>query len=241
MRAIVWLRRLDYRRRYLRRHPGTDMARVPVVYCLHLGKTGGSFLKTVLRDPGSFLAEEVLFVPFGHNITQRHLPRGAVMVFATRDPITRFTSGFYSRKRKGQPTSFRDWTKAEARAFGRFAEANDLAEALDAEDPALRAEAAAAMQAIRHLREFQRDWFPDPARLAADLTAGRAHRLRQEHLNADLMRVFARLGAPPAARGAADPRPGAWQQLQPHAPPVGPGQGKPAPPLRRRFRLFGRA
>lgn len=207
MRAIVWLRRFDYRRRYNKRHPTAAMTSIPVVYYLHLGKTGGSFAKTVLRDADSFTDEGVLFVPFGHNITQRHLPAGSSYFFATRDPVSRFVSGFYSRKRKGQPTSFRDWSRGEARAFGRFAEANELAEALDDPDPEQRAEARAAMRAIKHVREFQHDWFPDRIRLAADLAAGRANRLRQEHLNSDMKALFASLGAPLAENALASRAP----------------------------------
>ena len=192
MRILVPIRRLDYRRRYLRRHPGAPRD-LPVVYVLHIGKTGGTFLKTIIKDPTSFAAEPVLFVPFGHNIRHEHLPEGARFLFATRDPVRRFTSGFYSRKRKGRPATFREWTKGEAAAFGRFDSANALAEALSAPEAGTRAAAADAMAAIKHVGQPHTHWFADRARLARDIAAGRAMRIRQEHLNGDLGAILGRL------------------------------------------------
>lgn len=193
MRLLVPLRRWDYARRWRARH-GTSARGLPVVYLLHIGKTGGTFLKTLLRTPGALTAEPVLFVPFGHNIRHDHLPRGAGFIFATRDPLTRFVSGFRSRLRKGRPATFRDWTRAEAAAFARFATPNALAEALSDDDPAARAAARAAMAGIKHVAQPQVSWFPDRGRLAEDIAAGRVLRLRQEHLATDTAAVLARLG-----------------------------------------------
>ena len=191
MRALVWLRRADYTRRWRRRHPGPAPA---PLYVLHIGKTGGTFLKRILKDPAAFEAEPVLFVPFGHNIRHDHLPRGARFLFCTRDPVSRFASGFSSRLRKGQPATFRDWSRGEAAAFARFPAANDLAEALGAPDAGTRAAALRAMAAIKHVGQPHAAWFPDRDRLAGDIAAGRAIRLRQEHLTADLGAVLDRLG-----------------------------------------------
>ena len=193
MRLLVPLRRWDYARRWRARH-GTSPRGMPVVYLLHIGKTGGTFLKALLRTPGALAEEPVLFVPFGHNIRHDHLPGGARFLFATRDPLTRFVSGFHSRRRKGRPATFRDWSRAEAAAFARFPTPTALAEALSAADPATRAAARSAMAGIKHVAQPQAKWFPDRARLAADIAAGRALRLRQEHLAADLAAVFDRLG-----------------------------------------------
>lgn len=193
MRLIVWLRRLDYSRRYRRRHPQAPRWPEPF-YMLHIGKTGGTFTKRILKNPAAFAAEPVLFVPFGHNIRHDHLPAGARFMFCTRDPVSRFVSGFSSRQRKGQPTTYREWSRGEAEAFARFDSPNALAEALGAPDAATRDAARAAMAAIKHVGQPHAVWFPDRARLAADIAAGRAVRLRQEHLAADLTGLLARLG-----------------------------------------------
>ena len=193
MRALVWLRRLDYTRRYRRRH--RDAPRWPEpFYMLHIGKTGGTFTKRILKNPESFEAEPVLFVPFGHNIRHDHLPEGARFMFCTRDPVSRFVSGFSSRQRKGQPTTYREWSRGEAAAFARFERPDALARALGSDDAETRAAAQAAMAAIKHVGQPHAAWFPDRTRLARDIAAGRAVRLRQEHLADDLGALLDRLG-----------------------------------------------
>lgn len=198
MRFLIPLRRLDYARRFRRRNPG-QRAPGEAVYFLHIGKTGGSFVKSVIKDPGSFAGAGVLLVPLGHNFKHPHLPRGSRFVFATRDPATRFVSGFHSRRRRRDDRGRNRWSRAEARAFARFETPNAPAEALSAPDPATRRDARAAMRAIRHLREPHVSWFPDTERLHADIMAGRALRIRQEHLNADTRAVFEALGLAPRA------------------------------------------
>jgi hypothetical protein len=189
MRWIVALRRLAYARRWRQRHPGQP---VPgeVLYYLHIGKTGGSFIKRVVKDPTSFVVEPQLLVPFGHNIRHEHLPAGSRFILGTRDPLTRFVSGFHSRRRRMGERGRQRLKRAERAAFARFATPNDLAEALSAADPAARAAAEAAMRAVRHVNEPHEWWFADRARLEADIRAGRVDRVRQEHLNAELRAVL---------------------------------------------------
>ncbi len=75
-----------------------------------------------------------------------------------RDPLARFRSGFYSRKRKGQPRLHVEWSQYEVEAFSRFEHANDLAEALFRPDE-LGEMAFAAIKSIRHTSQNQVDWF----------------------------------------------------------------------------------
>lgn len=209
MRALVGLRRWHHARRRRRR---TGHVPSETVYMLHIGKTGGSFIKRILKDPEAFECAPVLFVPFGHNFRHVHLPAGARFMFCTRDPVARFSSAFASRQRMGRPPSHRPWSRREAAAFARFATANDLAEALDSADRGARGAAQAAMASIKHVAQPHTHWFSDRARLAGDLTAGRALRLRQEDLVADLRRVLEALGCRVrdgvlAGRDHADPEP----------------------------------
>jgi len=171
----------------------------PVVHMLHIGKTGGTALSAAFRTLAADPDCPVGFLPHSHRVTLGDLPPDARYFFVVRDPIARFRSGFYSRKRQGQPRHFVPWSPGEAAAFGRFAEANDLAEALA--DPA-DAAARAAMGAIEHVRAPHLAWFGgDPA-----LPLVRRHPvaiLRQEHLQADFAAMLARLGVPdPDRRGA---------------------------------------
>lgn len=171
----------------------------PVVHMLHIGKTGGTALSAAF---GALAADPdcpVHFLPHSHSVTLRDLPPGARYFFVVRDPLARFRSGFYSRKRQGRPRHSVPWSPEEAAAFARFAEANDLAESLaDPTDAAARA----AMATIRHVRAPHLAWFDnDP-----DLPLVRRRPvaiLRQEHLQADFAAMLGRLGVPdPERRGA---------------------------------------
>ena len=192
MRWIVALRRFDYARKYRIRHPGEDVP-AEVLYYLHIGKTGGTFFKKTVKDAGTFTHEPMLLIPLGHNIKHQHLPRGSRFILGTRAPDSRFVSGFLSRRRRGTTGRNRQ-SRAERAAFARFDGPNALAEALDAPDAPTRRAARAAMRAIRHVNEPHTLWFPDRARLAGDIAAGRVYRVRQEHLVADMRAVFAATG-----------------------------------------------
>jgi len=103
-------------------------------------------------------------------------------------------SGFYSRKRKGQPRYYVEWSPREQRAFEVFAHANDLAEALFS-DGELGAQALNAMTGILHVSTPQLSWFDDPW----DLFYG-ARRpffvLRQGRLRQDFAAMARKLSLP---------------------------------------------
>jgi hypothetical protein len=111
-----------------------------------------------------------------------------------RDPISRFLSGFLSRQRQGRPRYHVRWTPEEALAFQQFQRANDLAEALSADDPR-HALAVRAMRGIGHVRDSYWDWFGSESYLLerADdiLLVG-----RQETLTADFARLRQLLSLP---------------------------------------------
>lgn len=118
---------------------------------LHIGKTGGTSIKTVIRS------ELVRDLPIGatdHKATAADIVKDehALFGFVLRDPVTRFVSGFDSRLRNGRPEYDTPWTTGEAVAFSYFATANQLAEALFAKNQRLRSAAIFAARAITHLR-----------------------------------------------------------------------------------------
>lgn len=126
------------------------------IHFLHIGKNAGTQI-TELCSLINQAKMGVRFVKHGHEFFLRHLPPDARYFFAIRDPITRFRSGFYSRKRKGQPRIYSEWSTFEEKAFANFDHANDLAEALF-EDGDLGRDAFGAIKSISHTAQNQVDW-----------------------------------------------------------------------------------
>lgn len=146
-----------------------NAAAAPPLHVLHIGKTGGTALKHALRQPA----------PSGwrlhlhpHAIPLSAVPEGEKVVFFLRDPISRFVSGFNSRRCQGRPRYHSPWSAAEERAFQRFATPDALGRALASEQPEVRATAVQAMRDIEHVRDSFWRWLVSPAELrrrSADL------------------------------------------------------------------------
>lgn len=164
-----------------------------IVHFLHIGKTGGSVIKSSLGwrrvTPSSF------FVAYVHAFRLAHVPPGDKLAFFLRDPLQRFVSGFFGRRRKDRPRLFYEWSEAERRAFERFASPNELALALTHPKPEERLAAARAMHGIHHVNNHFMDWFGS----ADALLARRADILligRTERLDTDFERLRTRLDLP---------------------------------------------
>ncbi len=134
------------------------------VHFLHLRKTGGTTLKSVL-GPYPVTPKCVIHL-HPHRVTLRHIPQGHRVMFVTRDPVSRFISGFGSRLRKGAPAHHVPWSPDEELAFSRFPDPNSLALALDPAHPS-HADAVDAMRTISHLQCSYWDWFGNEEALAA--------------------------------------------------------------------------
>jgi hypothetical protein len=130
---------------------------------LHVGKTGGSAVKAALAS----CAGQHRIVLHGHATTLRDVPDGEHVFFFLRHPITRFVSGFYSRRRRGAPLYDYKWSRRERAAFTKFETANELAEGLYSRNPIRRMAAAAAMRGIGHVRSSFYDWLESDKYLAA--------------------------------------------------------------------------
>lgn len=134
------------------------------VHFLHIRKTGGTALKSVL---GSHQITPVAVLHMHpHRIGLAHVPRTHRIMFVTRDPVARFVSGFGSRLRQGAPAHNVPWSRDEQLAFSRFPDANSLALALDPGHEK-HAEAMHAMKSITHLDCSYWDWFGDERTLMA--------------------------------------------------------------------------
>ncbi|MCB1311206.1 MAG: sulfotransferase family 2 domain-containing protein [Sedimentitalea sp.] len=174
----------------LRRRLSLALDRRHKLHFLHIGKTAGSQIGHLCESVNA-ASKDWRFVKQHHRVRLADLPRGAAYVFGIRHPVSRFRSAFYSRKRKGQPRNYNEWSPEEARAFARFDHANDLAEALF-EDSADGRAALAAMLSIKHVSTRQTAWFEPHGTFLRSRPPLAI--LRQEHLAADLAALAARIG-----------------------------------------------
>ena len=184
------------------------------VHFLHIGKTGGTAIKSALRDAGlAFIkpknAHKFPETPYGriqvhnHNFRMDDVPPGDHVIFFLRDPISRMVSGFHSRLNKGQPRYLSEWTPDEQRAFEAFPTVQRLAAALASDDAAERSLAGWAMKRIRHLGPMERFTGP-PDRIGARLDQV-LHIGRQETLDADWRQIKRLLRLPAELELPTDP------------------------------------
>lgn len=153
-----------------------------VVHLLHIGKTGGTAIADALA--GHSRTSRYLIFKQGHRFTLDHASPGEKVIFFLRDPIDRFISAFYSRKRMGQPRFSGPWTPAEAEAFTRFETPDALGRALASSRNDEREAAGRGMRGIYHLKSSFWEWFGDEAafrrRLDDVLLVGRQERLADD-------------------------------------------------------------
>lgn len=176
---------------------GIEPRRIPKanskdVYFLHIGKTAGSQIGELSQQINT-LQRSTFVVRCPHSVKLRDLPRKAPYFFSIRNPISRFRSGFYSRKRMGQPRYLNPWRKDEESAFYDFPHANDLAEALFRKDE-LGAKAFLAIQSIGHISSQQVDWFGGEARFLVSRPP--VFIVRQEHFERDFAMLMKNLSLP---------------------------------------------
>jgi len=127
------------------------------VHFLHIGKTGGSAVKESLKkylDKGKF---KLVF--HRHDFKLKDVPIGVKIVFFLREPISRFVSGFYSRRRMGRPLYNFLWRPSEAKAFRKFKTPNELAEELSSINKDNRDRAVHAMRNVTHIKSRYWYWF----------------------------------------------------------------------------------
>lgn len=130
---------------------------------LHIGKTGGSSVNSLIRSIAKNGSSEL--ERYGHRLTLKKIfaDPDARVSFVIRDPIERFVSAFNSRLRCGRrhpddknPSYYSPWRESEAITFSFFKSAAELAESLYGEDERLLSAAQYAVEAISHLRRNYR-------------------------------------------------------------------------------------
>lgn len=160
------------------------------IHFLHIGKNAGTQVKHLARIIND-RCDRVFLKVHPHNVRLRDLGEAESYFFSIRKPDRRFFSGFYSRKRKGYPRHFSDWSANEERAFADFEHANDLAEALS-DSGASGDRAVMAMKSSLHLSMMQIDWF-DCSGYFLEVNPP-VHIIRQECFDQDFERFCAKLG-----------------------------------------------
>lgn len=162
------------------------------IYFLHIGKNAGSNVAAILdavqkEDP------KMSFRKVGHHTRMEDIPASAAYFFSVRSPVTRFRSGFYSRKRMGRPLYDFPWSICETEAFTRFEHANDLAEALF-EPGRTGHDATAAILSISHTSMNQVNWFE---RWGYAMTVRPpVWIIRQEQFQTDMASFLGQIGKP---------------------------------------------
>ena len=166
-----------------------------IVHFLHIGKTGGSAFKYVFNKYNE--TEKYIIKSHPHSTTLRDIPEGEKVFFCLRDPLSRFVSGFYSRKRKGQPRIYREWNALEEKVFITFDTANKLACALADVKSGMHSLSISAMENINHFLDYSY-WYGDiqyfQKRLDDIVYIG-----FQETLDDDFHKIKKILGLPPSA------------------------------------------
>ncbi|MBW8636201.1 sulfotransferase family 2 domain-containing protein [Hoeflea sp. WL0058] len=162
------------------------------VHFLHIGKNAGTTISRAC-EAANVKSGNTVFVKHSHSVRLRDLPFDDPYFFSIRNPVNRFVSAFYSRKRKGMPRVHYEWSANEQAAFTRFEHADELAKALFV--PGLDGAAAlSAIKSISHTSMNQIDWFSEMGNFLS--LRPPVHIGRQEHLRNDLEILFVALGFP---------------------------------------------
>ena len=162
-------------------------------FMLHIGKTGGTYTKHVLSSiPAAQNLVRFLEHRFNLETALGEFP-GEKAIFAIRDPLEIFVSGFYSRMRKGQPRYNFPWSPEETITFSAFKTPNGLAEALSSGEPALRERAEFSMRSLQHVAQCLHFYLRSMS-FVRQSKSRISFILRQESLDEDIHRFLAKNG-----------------------------------------------
>jgi len=126
---------------------------IPVkIHLLHIGKTGGTAIKYALKNTRLYTQNQLNL--HNHKTKLEDIPPGDQIILFLRDPISRFISGFYSRKRKGKPRYNSDWNSLEIELFSNFSTPNEMVNSLKDKQSINHDLAKQALIKIKHLRSI---------------------------------------------------------------------------------------
>lgn len=173
------------------------MAHIPPTCMLHIGKTGGSFMRSILRHNEDRWTKPLHLLGHGATLkgTAKRFGADRKLAFVVRDPVSRFLSAFYSRQRQGRPTYQSQWSAEEAAAFLWFETAEDLAFALASKSPREKSAALFAFEAIQHLKADLRFYLGSAEAVLAE-RENIIMCVDLPHMDAHLSAILEKLGVP---------------------------------------------
>jgi len=138
---------------------------------LHIGKSGGSFLRSILRQNKQHWTNPLHLMGPRSNLLRTANKFGPTrkLAFVIRDPGDRFVSAFNARLAQNRPNDEKPWTPEEAIAFNWFESASALATALGSDDPREFSAANFAMLHIEHMGETYANCFGSAQNLIAEV------------------------------------------------------------------------
>jgi hypothetical protein len=162
-------------------------------FMLHIGKTGGTYTRHVISAiPAARHSIRFLDHQFTLETALKSFPDERA-IFAIRDPLAIFVSGFYSRMRKGQPLYNVPWSPDEAIAFSSFQTPNQLAEALGSSQTELKVRAEFSMRSIYHVARCLHFYLLSVAFVRQNRSRV-SFILRQANLDDDISRLLTKNG-----------------------------------------------
>lgn len=174
---------------------------------LHVGKTGGTYLKHVIRSNLAEGQNRIALMQHRHKLSDvgRNFGSKGRAAFIFREPEARFVSGFYSRQRQGRPQYQSIWQPAEAPVFAFFKSPDALIKGFVSDDPTEVSMAHYAMANVSHLKRDYRFHFG-----SLEDFDQRAHRivacLEIKDLDANITWFLDRIGLEDAEMPEATPR-----------------------------------
>jgi hypothetical protein len=176
------------------------------LHFIHIGKTGGSAIKHILRRSGrahwpTKPPDGIPETPYGHIQLHPHryklkdVPQGEYAFFCLRDPIDRFFSAWYSRATEGRPRYYFPWSDGERHAYEQYPTPQALVGALASADEETHAHAKRAMNSIQHVSPMVRRLAP-PEKLEPQLDRI-VYIAKQETLDQDWENIKVLLQLPP--------------------------------------------
>jgi len=169
----------------------------PPICMLHIGKTGGSYLRSILNHNEARWTHPLHLLGHGATLkgTAKRFGADRKLAFVVRDPLARFSSAFYSRQRQGRPTYQSQWSADEAAAFLWFETAEELALALASPKEREKSAALFAFAAIEHLKGDLRHYLGGVETLLSE-RENIAVCVDLPDLDVQLPKIMVRLGVP---------------------------------------------
>ena len=162
-------------------------------FMLHVGKTGGTYTRHIISTiPAAEGMVRFLDHGFGLEAALHDFPNENA-IFAIRNPLAIYVSGFNSRMRQGKPRYNSPWSTDETIAFFAFKTPNELAEALGSDNPERRKLAEFSMQRIQHVSRALK-WYLHSTAFVMQSRSRISFILQQESLDEDINWLLAKNG-----------------------------------------------